>query len=143
MFLQWYLSMKIKFRKIRTIFDIEITLEVKMTEFHWNSSNWNFFSFFNFSIFFLLLKVLKVWRLGKKMSSFQTVRILKMFRTSRPNVMSGTALLQSLWKSARECGHANVWQLPCAILNLTKCIFSAFLGKFVLKLFCYGNKILI
>ena len=42
--------------------------------------------------FFLLLKVLKVRRTGKKTSCFWTVRILKICRTSRPDVMSGRAL---------------------------------------------------
>ncbi len=51
---------------------------------------WIFFGFF-----LLFLKVLKVRRPGRKTSGFRTVRILKICRTSGPDVMSGRALLQA------------------------------------------------
>ena len=56
-------------------------------------SNLDFFFQKNFEIFFPSLKVLKVRRLGRKTSGFWTVRILKICRTSRQDVMSGRALI--------------------------------------------------
>ena len=44
----------------------------------------------------VFLKVLKVRCSRRKMSGFQTVWILKIFRTSRLEMMSGGALLQSI-----------------------------------------------
>ena len=44
---------------------------------------------FSFRFFFLFFNV---WRPGRKTSGFQTVRILKIFRTSETDVMSGRAL---------------------------------------------------
>ena len=46
------------------------------------------------NVFLLLSKVLKVRRPGRKTSGFRTVRILKICRTSGPDVMSSRALLQ-------------------------------------------------
>ena len=59
--------------------------------------NWKFvLDFFFFFWFFLLsLNELKVRRPERKTSGFQTIRILKICRTSGPDVMSGRALL--LW----------------------------------------------
>ena len=49
--------------------------------------------FFDFWFFFLLfLQVLKVRRPGRKTSGFRTVWILKICRTSGPDMMSGRAL---------------------------------------------------
>ena len=48
-----------------------------------------------FSIFIFLL-FLKVRHLGRKSSSFRTVRILKICLTSRPDVMSGRPLNRSM-----------------------------------------------
>ena len=75
----------------------------QITEFHWSSSNWsfsfekvnkqkriwnkrNFKKFIFFISLFWFLKVLTVGHLGRKSSSFRTVR------TSRPDMMSGRAL---------------------------------------------------
>ena len=44
------------------------------------------------NFFFLFLKVLKVRRPERKTSGFRTVRILKICRTSGPDMMSGRAL---------------------------------------------------
>jgi hypothetical protein len=54
-----------------------------------------FFFFFNLKLFyfFILLKVLKVRRPVRKTSGFRTVWILKICRTSGPDVMSGRALV--------------------------------------------------
>ena len=54
----------------------------------------NFLKFFFSWNFLLLLKVLKVRRPERKTSGFRTVRILKICRTSWPDVMSGRALTQ-------------------------------------------------
>ena len=51
--------------------------------------NWKHF-FFGFLLLFL--KVWKVQRPGRKTSGFRTVRILKNFQISGPDVMSGRAL---------------------------------------------------
>ena len=48
-----------------------------------------------FWIFFLSLKV---WRPGRKTSGFRTIRILKICRTSGPDVMSGRALFHIFQK---------------------------------------------
>ena len=45
--------------------------------------------FLNFFLFWIFFPFLKVWRPGRKTSSFRTVRILKICRTSGPDVMSG------------------------------------------------------
>ena len=54
----------------------------------------------NFEIFFpfflMFFTVLKVRRPGRKTSGFRTVRILKILRTSRLDVMSGRALFQTI-----------------------------------------------
>ena len=46
-----------------------------------------------FEIFLIFFLFLKVRRPGRKTSGFRTVRILKILQTSRPDVMSGRALL--------------------------------------------------
>ena len=50
--------------------------------------------FIIYLFFILFLKVLKVRRPGRKTSGFRTVWILKICRTSGPDVMSGRALVR-------------------------------------------------
>ena len=75
--------------KIQTFFKLtdQINKQKKIWKKHFEKKN-------------IFLKVLKVRRPGSKTSGFQTVRILKNFWTSAPDMMSGRALVlryYNLW----------------------------------------------